>query len=597
MVALAGVSLLMACGDRTPTSIAATRAYSVQLHVHGLHSEGVGSIDSHSHEANELGLDVIWWSDHDFRIASYRHVSTFGFEDWSATDSRGESWRDRRERLGRRSKSLQRVVDRSLGAASANFTDDDPYEGVQCFRVDAVGPDPHFRAHLYSFIAGRATHVRPLASRITLEIAIFPVKLGRDARATIEIRLSEHAPREGLPLTTYTLHYYLDNGSSDRFRDGTTFHVPLSYREGEWNRFTLPVTQHVVEGFPFIVGEDNSLNSLLLGVEARHGARASARFDALRILQELSGGAAFARQREVIDLVAADYPGLRQLQGVEISYASWHLNEFSVDTQLLDYDALADQRGIGRDAPPVSDDEAHRTFATRWAVELVHARGGLVSYNHMFGVGLPGAQAVRTREQILDLLLDEKLYGADILEVGYRDRGGHPLADHLWIWDQLALNGIRAVGTGVSDSHGGPGQRWRTGINNFVTWIYAASADKADLIDGLREGRVYFGDLSLFSGKLDLRTPNGVRMGETVSTDRVTEEIAIEIDGLEREDSIHVVESGVHLRTYHSNGSRFRQRHTVSLPADRDAFVRVEVYDASGGAKVFSNPIYFVRGT
>ena len=39
-------------GEPTP------RAWSVQLHVHSSYSEGVGSIDSHSHEATDVGADA-----------------------------------------------------------------------------------------------------------------------------------------------------------------------------------------------------------------------------------------------------------------------------------------------------------------------------------------------------------------------------------------------------------------------------------------------------------------------------------------------------------------------------------------------------------
>ena len=50
------------------------RPWSVQLHLHGSFSEGEGSIDSHSWEARDVGCEVLWWSDHDFRMTTYQHV-------------------------------------------------------------------------------------------------------------------------------------------------------------------------------------------------------------------------------------------------------------------------------------------------------------------------------------------------------------------------------------------------------------------------------------------------------------------------------------------------------------------------------------------
>ena len=68
-----------------------------------------------------------------------------------------------------------------------------------------------------------------------------------------------------------------------------------------------------------------------VGIEARNGSAVTVFVDEIEIVQERRGPQIFARQREVIDAVSADYPDLRQLQGVEISYLHPHLNEFSVE--------------------------------------------------------------------------------------------------------------------------------------------------------------------------------------------------------------------------------------------------------------------------
>ena len=43
---------------------------------------------------------------------------------------------------------------------------------------------------------------------------------------------------------------------------------------------------------------------------------------------------------------------------------------------------------------------------------------------------------------------------------------------------------LHLVGTGVSDSHGGEDQRWATGANNFVSWVFAESPEKLDGVSG-----------------------------------------------------------------------------------------------------------------
>ena len=154
--------LAAACEPGEPRSgEARERAFSVQLHVHGSFSEGVGSIDSHSHEARDVGVDVIWWSDHDFRIASYRHVTRFGFEDWHEPVDRSEAWRDLlpRRREGGGEKGLE-PTDRQLEDGSAEFVVGGAHEGERSLRVRAGGAGPSGpggapAANLYEFRSSR----------------------------------------------------------------------------------------------------------------------------------------------------------------------------------------------------------------------------------------------------------------------------------------------------------------------------------------------------------------------------------------------------------------------------------------------------------
>jgi hypothetical protein len=40
---------------------------SMAMHIHGSFSEGIASMDAHLEQARRNGVDVIWWTDHDFR--------------------------------------------------------------------------------------------------------------------------------------------------------------------------------------------------------------------------------------------------------------------------------------------------------------------------------------------------------------------------------------------------------------------------------------------------------------------------------------------------------------------------------------------------
>jgi len=568
-------------------------AWSIQLHVHGSFSEGMGSIDSHSFEAAALGVDAIWWSDHDFRITSYEHVRRFRFEDWNARIDSGEPWVSRLARHRQGQKTIEPT--QRIPGSTAEFVAEPVFEGEKSFRVVTTHAGPDFQAYPFELTADRMIHRRPLSGGIQLRVAVLAEEGGPDARAFVRLQTSEHAPRGESGLTTYSVRYVLANDATEPWREGTTFHVPLAYRPGEWNELVLPLTEDLARGFPSLPAGDSALYRILVGVESRAGATAAAAFDDLRIEHGEEGPAMFARQREVIEEVAALYPEVRQFQGVEVSYASRHMNEFSLEPELLDYEALKGRVAPDADDPTLLDENAFRREVARAAVAGARARGGLVSYNHLFGVALEGAKTRRTREEQLDVMLRSEAFGADLLEVGYRDRGGADLADHLWVWDEMALAGLRLVGTGVSDSHGGPDERWSGRPNNFVSWIYSGELEQAALLAGLRAGRVFFGDIERFDGRFDLVTDDGRRMGETVRTSRDRVPVFVLLEGAEAGDQLVFVERGEEATRVRLDGTDAVREHVVTIPAEGPTFLRAELYDAQGEAKAFTNPIHFVR--
>jgi hypothetical protein len=54
--------------------------HSVALHMHASMSEKFGSMEFHSEKAEALGVDVIWWTEHDWRMSNWRHMKRYDFE-------------------------------------------------------------------------------------------------------------------------------------------------------------------------------------------------------------------------------------------------------------------------------------------------------------------------------------------------------------------------------------------------------------------------------------------------------------------------------------------------------------------------------------
>ncbi|MCA9310378.1 MAG: hypothetical protein KDA21_04180, partial [Phycisphaerales bacterium] len=424
----------------------------------------------------------------------------------------------------------------------------------------------------------------------------------------IRVELSDHLfeaePGATLPFEfrQLVITYYLSNTDTEPVLAEHEYRVPLPFVR-DWNEYTLNITEdvraafesvHGSEPFPYLDAGDNSAHRIFFGLEGRAGARAEAYFDALRIEDEVRGDALLDRQRAIAADFESRVPEVHQLHGTELSLsAPQHLNEFG-EIVLADYDELAqaspwwdEQAGI------VTDQAAFKEWLFAEQVRRAHARGNVVSYNHMWGGGL----FVLSNQEMVDRLVANQAYGCDILEVGYRSRHAHDLPDYLWVWDELQKREMYLLGNGTSDLHGPTPGQWLTHGQNMITWIYAASLDEADLLDGLRRGRLYFGDPRLFpEGMMDVVSGQGHRMGQIVLTDRAAAEVTLELQGADAGDEVRVVVDGVVTETHAaSEFTPTLEMAPVVVAGPRGSFVRFEVYRSNGQDKGFSNHLHFVR--
>ena len=227
-------------------------------------------------------------------------------------------------------------------------------------------------------------------------------------------------------------------------------------------------------------------------------------------------------------------------------------------------------------------------------MDWAHRHGGIVSLNHYFGTSFTmiSHRFPRSREAFdasVARLIEQRAFGVDLLEVGYRSRG-HGLDAFLEMWDRLSAAGIRLVGIGTSDSHDAQ-TGWTSGPNNFVTWIYARSVAEGDLIDGLRAGRAFFGDPTRFDGALDLVTAEGGRMGDVLRVAPGAQDVEVRADGLRPGQTVRVLRDGAEIGQHPSAGGSLRVHETLDVLVP--TFVRVEVLEA-GEVVAASNPIHFV---
>jgi hypothetical protein len=292
--------------------------------------------------------------------------------------------------------------------------------------------------------------------------------------------------------------------------------------------------------------------------------------DDFAISEEIRGDSLLAWEEDFAAQPAARGDSIAQFVGVEISYSA-HVNFFGPAPALPDF---------GRFPSGLTAEEA---------VRFAHDHGGLASLNHVFGTASGEASLRRKSDVGFAEVIEE---GADLLEIGYPARA-LSIEDFLALWDSLWADGILIPGTGVSDSHEN-GVGWRDG-NNFITWIWARSLARDDLLEGLRAGALAFGNPVLSAGGAFLSTDDGHTLGQVVEGPRPRHRFTFAIEGAPSDWIAVPVVRGVRWAPVPLEGAGEMEEVRFEAETPPGSWVRVEVRDAKGTIVVCTNPIAFVE--
>ena len=570
-IGLAALYLLSVRGQTGPT-----RAISVQMHVHASMSEGPGSWRAANVHAKKIGLDVLWWSDHDWRMAYHTYNRSFGFEGSELTTAVPTYYEPGTDLTAAATNPPMTITlaphkfNGTVKDAIGRTTPERATEGTRSLEIAAAAAASGWQPYLYEIDATRRTMKRSLASNVRLSFAVF-ADAGNDAMATVRVDLSQQPPDMKPGIIYYVLTHVAD-ADLKALEDAHTKIVRVPFKPGSWNRVSVDVTRDADR--LQLGGIDNAVLAVSFGVLTR-GPLARVFFDDYKIEHELQGEAL----RDVARAMAARYQkeyGVINYVGQELSFQA-HMNPIGLRVPMIDY--VKHPAGL----------------SPRETSDFVHANDGVLSLNHIFGTSRPPAglnpkdpDSVRQFEDArIRELTESRVYGADILEVGYPTRV-LPMTSFLRVWDALSGAGIDVVGNGISDTHGSL-NGWYDG-NNFVSWVWARSTSIADIVDGFRRGDVYFGDPVQFNGTLTLTTSDGHRMGSVVVTKKREHQVNARIEGLPSGARVRMVTNG-QAGAEEMPGKMFEKQ--LRVDTSSQAFVRVEAYTAEGRPLVFSNPIYF----
>jgi hypothetical protein len=561
---------------------------SMAMHIHASWSEGTGTMQAHLDQATKTGIDVLWWTEHDFRMAEHGYPDVIHMNGASETVN-GVAWSWAKQSTG--SLAMSDVVwDKAMASPADSAVPGSVHLSAQS--AGSAAASVGVKGSAANTVDQRSVYDQ------TVAVDVFPASVSPHNYLTLTLTTSWRPATHGRPAGEYTLTYVIDGTQSkSRSRDGIAGVVHVPAREGRWNTVEVHPEEDMARFWPDIDARDAAMFNLTLRAVSEKQRRAEGWFDLLRITRPpRTANAPLEKQAELMRGYAHRFPAVRQYQGMEVSLVKpTHLNWFGPRITMPTF----------AKPTPTADPNPDAGLAI---VDMIHATGGLASYNHPFGTAhpalLPAAQQDAMRASVAASVLGDRAMGCDILEVGYPSRGGVDLDHHAQVWDVCSRNGIFLTGTGVSDDHSGTD--WFGQDSNFVTWAYAGSRDMDDLLPALGAGNVFFGNPALFTGTIGLIVDGAAHMGSVTVSSALKRNVRVVADRLPAGSVVRVVQGTVDgvgpsvsepgTTSYEIPASQFsRGYQDLKIDTRAPRFVRVEVRSAAGDAIALSNPVWLLR--
>lgn len=551
-----------------PAAKRGSRAISMAMHIHSSFSEGTASMEAHLQQATEHGVDVIWWTDHDFRMQAHGYRQAVRFDGLNEPENQ-RSW------------TWKELQEGELEVATGTFVAEPhtPDEPGKALRLEARSAGSAWGELSYEGVAWNSTYTTSVAGTV-LEIDALTDEVGPDAELVVRVLSSYHPAIGGRPAGRYTLEYRIGRstgrGTENEGRLGV---VALDVQPGRWQRLSLDLEADVAALWPDLVAADAGLHRLRVGARSRNGAPVSGYFDRLRFVRSgREGNGPVALQGEMMREYARRYPEVKQFHGSELSLVR-HLNAYGGNFTLPDYG----------DAPPT---KVKTVAAAVDMVEFAHSHGSLVTFNHPLEEAPSGPELAR-------LLIETAALGADMVEVGSKEDFG----ESVYGYDAAARNAVFVTATGVSDDHGG--RNWIGQKQRWITSVWADSTEESSLFSALRGGRAWFYDPQHWRGELDITVLGAVPMGGAVVTSAVQAPVTVTVTALPTDATVRLVTGQVDYAGLADptpattaqelpleGESSFAQ---TIVPVRTSRYVRVEIRGVDDAVIGFSNPVWILK--
>jgi hypothetical protein len=572
-------------------------AYSMAMHVHSSFSEQDGSMDSQLSEATRTNVDVLWWTDHDDRMAGINYRKTVHFTSLTGeVPAAGEGsgpWTWQRKTSG----SVTSAATGGVVASPASPNDPVPGGALQVTSQSASGSAA--RLGYFANAKGVGWNYHDNLTGQTLDLDVLLTSGWSKGFLEVRIDSSRHQPSAGRPAGNYVLFYrFVPGGKASRVAQGLQGIITVPMSVNSWVTQSLHPSDDIAALWPDLDYRDFAMWALTLSA-ASTGDLVTGYFDYLRFDRQVSGQVGLQLQADMSARLAPQYPAVTQFLGLEVGWRLPHLNWFG--------------GGLSIPAYGSTTSAGFRDFLRTTVVPQIHQGGGLVSYNHPFGPTALAPQPLSKQNTMLASVAQALLpgpkgaaaLGCDLIEVGYPLRQGVDLAHHVGLWDVLSRNAAFLTGNGTNDNHSGA--NWDTAQNDWFTSTWSTSTSQSDLLTQLAAGRAWCASLGHYRGSLDLLADASAPMG-SASVSRVgTRTVRAFATQMPSGGSLQVVRGAVDYV-----GPAALQPNTavvagiaasdlaagfvdVAVDTTSDCFVRTQVVDASGVVVALSNPVWLLR--
>ena len=458
--------------------------YPMHMHLHAACDYG-SSMALDMYNASTLGMEYIWFTDHDTRmVRREKEVNGFSFDTPFLMIENGKEFT-----------GFEKVNEE---------TSYDINPELKTLTLYSDGLKDGWNTSGVFFKSNGTRHTCSLAADVYLSVDIKNFNIDADSRIIFAVKLSQRPPEMK---NAYML--YVMGDAEDLYNLPHIQVIPKTLQNGI---FKMEISSDVSEDAS-IGGKDNAFDTLYILLQTRNNKKASLSvgdFEAKRIHygEDLRKNLIMAAKK-----VGKNY-NVTPFVSFEISGAGEHKNCFSTKVPVIDYhkyDYIVDEKD---------------------AIDHTLKHGGIFALNHPFAIkalkgkeGIPEPEKIGVFKSLYSEFFKNDTLGASLIEIGYPEGRNFPFEYYLYLWDVLSLSGHFLAGYGCSDCHRN-NIGWFDG-NNFAAYIGIDSSlnhpvSEEPFIDAMKERRMYTADPVKIKGEIKFETSDGSQMGSILDKDEVT---------------------------------------------------------------------------